>query len=446
LKTNGHKLIIGDQTLYDSTESFLEKTGPREAFKSDLFRDMMLQVAPMTSYRNATYLMNRMRRTDSGIIETTYRNCVEREGNSIQQCIEEKTAAAIDEKGLAVDGNNDVICKETGEKVTQGDFTSDTAHIEAEMVHAAAKRLKLEEGSYNPSDYECSGVNISADEVGVKRQTEIRPREEEKAQPKRVENTVIHVEMANISDDPNVASSSSYILNSSSVSGAFRLLLGFLCLNGLLGRTLVFFVDGAKNLNTAIAAMFVFANVKIILDWYHLRKKMEETLSLICNNRVYRNEMLQKIMPELWRGNVDATIAILKSIDMSMVKSEDKLNYLIGYLKRVRATIPNYMLRAALGLRNSSNRGEKSNDLIVANRQKHNGMSWSDDGSTRLASVSAVLYNNELDNWIKNGTLSLQLVERTTPKRPRRNRKRTDTAYSNTPVKTKKTTRTATAA
>jgi hypothetical protein len=437
--------MIGNQTSYDSTESFLEKTGPREAFKSDQFRDIMLQFAPIMSYRNATRLLNRIRRTDSGIIETTFRNCVEREGDSIQRCMEEKTVAAIDDEGLVVDKENVVTWKETGKKISQDDFIYTPSLIDAEMVHAAAKRLKLKEGSYNPSDYEQSGVNISSDEVGVKRQTESRPRQEGKAQPKRVENTVIQIEMANETDDPNVNSSSSYILNSLTVSSGFRLLFGFLCLHGLLNKNLVFFVDGARNLNTAIANMFIFAGVKIILDWYHLREKMEETLSMICNNTVYRNEMLQKIMPELWRGNVDRAIAILNSIDMSMVKNEDKLNYLMGFLERVRATIPNYMLRAALGLRNSSNRGEKSNDLIVANRQKHNGMSWSDDGSTTLASVSAVLYNNELDNWIKNGTLSLHLVERTTPKRPRRNRKRTDTAYANTPPRTKKT-KTATAA
>jgi hypothetical protein len=166
-----------------------------------------------------------------------------------------------------------------------------------------------------------------------------------------------------------------------------------------------------------------------------LRKKMEESLSLICNNRNYRNEMLQKIMPVLWRGDVDKAIAILRSIDMNMVKNQNSLNYLIGYLERVRETIPNYMLRAALGLRNSSNRGEKANDLIVSNRQKHNGMSWSDDGSTALASISAVQYNNELINWVSNGILSLKLVERTTQRRPRRNRKRTATAYTNNSAK-----------
>jgi hypothetical protein len=251
-----------------------------------------------------------------------------------------------------------------------------------------------------------------------------------------VQNTVIHVEMANETDDPKIASSSSYVLNSSSVLGAFRMLLGFLCANGLLGKTLVFFADGARNLNITIAAMFPFVNTKIILDWYHLRKKMEENLSLICNNRFYRNELLQKIMPMLWRGDVDETVATLKSIDMSMVKDKRKLEYLIGYFGRVRGIIPNYMLRAELGLRNSSNRGEKANDLIVSNRQKHNGMSWSNAASNALASASAVIYNDELDNWIANGTLSLKLVERSTPVRGKRNRKRTETAYAN-PVKRK---------
>jgi len=436
LDTNGHKLTIGNQIIYDSTESFFEKTGSREAFKSTLFRGLMLQIASVASYRNGADLLNRMRRTDSGISEMTFRNNVEREGLSVQRCIEEKISAAIDAEGLSVDGNNVATWNENGEKVSQDDFISKRVHIDADVVHAAAKKLKLEEGTYDPFDYELSGVNISSDEVGVKRQTEMRPREEEKVQAKRVENTVIHVEMAKETDDPKVASSISYILNSSSVSGAFRVLFGFLCLNGLLGKTLVFFADGAKNLNTTIAEMFDFANIKIILDWYHLRKKMEETLSLICNNRNYRNEMLQKIMPMLWRGNVNGAIALLQLIDMGMVKNDSSLNYLIGYLERVRATIPNYMLRAALGLRNSSNRGEKANDLIVSNRQKHNGMSWSDSGSITLASVSALQYNNELENWVSNGSISLKMVERTTPRRPQRNRKRTVTAYSNNkPVK-----------
>ena len=62
-------------------------------------------------------------------------------------------------------------------------------------------------------------------------------------------------------------------------------------------------------------------------------------------------------------------------------------------------------------------------------------MSWSDDGSPAMTSVSAILYNNELDIWVNTGTLSLRLVERTTPRRPKRNRKRAETAYANRPAR-----------
>jgi len=47
-----------------------------------------------------------------------------------------------------------------------------------------------------------------------------------------------------------------------------------------------------------------------------------------------------------------------------------------SYLKRNTPYIPCYAIRKELGLRNSSNIGEKMNGLVVSNRQKHNGMSW----------------------------------------------------------------------
>ncbi|RZB31096.1 MAG: hypothetical protein AEth_00779, partial [Candidatus Argoarchaeum ethanivorans] len=64
------------------------------------------------------------------------------------------------------------------------------------------------------------------------------------------------------------------------------------------------------------------------------------------------------------------------SIDPSNIKAEFRIVKLIEYLKRNKPRIPNYELRKRLGLRNSSNIGEKMNDLLVSNRQKDNGMSW----------------------------------------------------------------------
>ncbi|MBR1496321.1 MAG: hypothetical protein IJ617_01680, partial [Oscillospiraceae bacterium] len=70
-----------------------------------------------------------------------------------------------------------------------------------------------------------------------------------------------------------------------------------------------------------------------------------------------------------------------------------------------REHIPPYALRAELGLRNSSNRVEKANDLVVAQRQKHNGMSWSTSGSGALAQIAALIINDELHSWLNDGVI-----------------------------------------
>ena len=64
-------------------------------------------------------------------------------------------------------------------------------------------------------------------------------------------------------------------------------------------------------------------------------------------------------------------------------------------------------LRANLGLRNSSNPVEKANDLVVAGRQKHNGMAWSPEGSGALAALQMIYLNNQPDLWFHRKELYL---------------------------------------
>ena len=68
----------------------------------------------------------------------------------------------------------------------------------------------------------------------------------------------------------------------------------------------------------------------------------------------------------------------------------------MAYLDKNRGMIPVYAVRRELGLRNSSNRGEKANDVLVAARQKHHGMSWSKSGSVALASMTALKKNRPI--------------------------------------------------
>ncbi len=105
-----------------------------------------------------------------------------------------------------------------------------------------------------------------------------------------------------------------------------------------------------------------------------------------------------------------APIAYVQQLPADKIKDRSQLEKLINYSERHREEIPCYALRHALRLRNSSNRGEKANDLCVADRQKHRGMSWSPDGSVALTSTTTLGRNHELDRWCATGELSMQWV------------------------------------
>jgi len=92
--------------------------------------------------------------------------------------------------------------------------------------------------------------------------------------------------------------------------------------------------------------------------------------------RDLRNEILNKLKPLLWHGLTDKAIGFLLEIPEKDIKSAQSLEKLIAYLKRNRPYIPCYAARKELGLCNASAVGEKMNDLIVSERQKNNGMSW----------------------------------------------------------------------
>ena len=118
---------------------------------------------------------------------------------------------------------------------------------------------------------------------------------------------------------------------------------------------------------------------------------------------------MDNILPYLWIGKIDKAIEILNSINDGMIKSKANIDKLIGYFERNRGNIPCYALRKKLGLRNSSNKGEKANDLVVSDRQKHNGMSWSNSGSVALTTISALHINNEQGNWFESNKIVFRL-------------------------------------
>ena len=113
-----------------------------------------------------------------------------------------------------------------------------------------------------------------------------------------------------------------------------------------------------------------------------------------------RHEIRNALDRKLWAGNVNDAVIYLKNLDHKFIKNTQHLEDAIEYLERKQPYIPCYALMSSLDYRNSSNPVEKANNLLVAERQKNNGMSWLYNGSGALAVISALLYNRELRSWL----------------------------------------------
>ena len=131
---------------------------------------------------------------------------------------------------------------------------------------------------------------------------------------------------------------------------------------------------------------------------------------MALRGRVIRNQILKKLMPLLWFGLVDRAISLLNKIDNSSIKDTDKIEKLIAYFERNKSIIPCYAVRKELGLCNSSAIGEKMNDLVVSERQKNNGMSWSKEGSVALATITSLKRNKEYKQWFEKKEIEFKMV------------------------------------
>lgn len=370
----------------------------REYYRTEGFNELSLSLAVDMSYRKVTTFLNRVRwENKSGTPMRTLAHVVETEGQQAQEALNNFAEDVLNQQQFDLEGT-----PEEGSKHPIGlppnEVSLPTKHIEKAIEqynHDKSERFRIDAMSATGQLYENPEVtvNVSIDDVGVKKQkeTERSPEKSRKEKREYVHNTIAHVEKKD----------RRYVLNGTSTPNVLKLVIAFLLYNQLIGGNhLQFFVDGARSLQSCVLSMFKWLpHVRIILDWYHLKKKCEYELSLVLKGAKIRNTILEQLLPLLWLGKLDAAIAFLQQIRPEYLKSGQSVDRLIGYFERNRNNIPCYALRKQLGLRNSSNKGEKANDLCVADRQKHNGMSWSKTGSVALATVTALHLNNEQGLW-----------------------------------------------
>ena len=243
-------------------------------------------------------------------------------------------------------------------------------------------------------------VIICLDEIGVDHQRELRRKNGKEPEGKaksseRVETTSIHIQ----------AGGNIYRMTAPNMKDAVKLSLAFLLEHGLKdGANLLFFFDGARNIRAAIDKYFAFYPHTAYIDWYHVRKKVREhSSSAFSGSFEEKRKIVDGICERLWAGNVDEAFNYIDG--QTCVRSEKGVAKLKGYLERKKPFLYCFALRKQLGYRNASSPVEKTNDLAVAQRQKHNGMSWGYQGSRSLASITTLRLNGEFDEWIHTGTI-----------------------------------------
>ena len=378
---------------------------PKERVLSLSFLEAASCVCTKASYRDAADILNRfLGRTDINTIKLrTLSDSMGRIGSEISKRLSDVTAHILsvygfdDESGLPLE--DAVLSSNITTAAIPQSVEPDKAEIDA--VIAAVNDCREEKIPFSASEIKTESVPgecvyVSIDDIGVKHQKDSR-KEGSVRDYKYVENTVAHIQYGG----------ETYILTGIGMRNVFKSILAFLLVNNLLSRELVFLTDGAQDIRSHIQSVFQFHPYIVILDWFHLKKRCQEWLSMAIRGKDRRNAILEKALRYLWVGDTAGASGYLSSLDPADIRNRKWIDDLLGYFQKKGDAITCYALRAKLGLRNSSNPVEKANDLIVAQRQKHNGMAWSPHGSGALAALQMIYLNHQSDLWFHQKELRL---------------------------------------
>ena len=155
---------------------------------------------------------------------------------------------------------------------------------------------------------------------------------------------------------------------------------------------LVAITDGARSIAKGLKTAFG-PGLVMILDWYHLVKKLRSLMSMIAWDREQKSQHLRYIVSKLWLGKTEAVLEYLRT--EVEPRREDKWKELIGYLTKHQAEIVDYNRRSRAGKVIGSGRMEKGVDLVIGRRQKKKGMSWRAQGSRSLGILKVAELNGD---------------------------------------------------
>ena len=359
-----------------------------------------------------------------------------------------KTQNILEKEGFTHEGVPTAVCPvvDKSQHYIYGHASEDAVSAALKLVQGNMRKNNIGENMIeeagqraNAQDFEQShdSINVCVDEVEVKKQKETRQKKTKgqpcegvgSTEPNKTENDGSHnsqspggcngdqglssdaVGTSTVHTRPKVQNSVARIehaghgitLTGRSIFDVLLYVMAFIINNNLCMKKLLFFVDGQRSLHSSVLNMFSWYSGKsVVLDWYHLVEKIKEDLSAALKGRHIRNKHLKPIVRFLWYGLFDRAIQYVGDIPELDIRDSTALDRLIRYFERNRSCIPFYALRKKLGLQISSNRVECANNLVTSTRQKKCGMSWSKEGSHALTSLTAVVRNGHVRDWVEN--------------------------------------------
>jgi hypothetical protein len=139
--------------------------------------------------------------------------------------------------------------------------------------------------------------------------------------------------------------------------------------------------DGAKDIRNLLMTIFGVLIV-IILDWYHLCKKVREFMSMIARNQQEKAEHLEFLLHHLWHAQTQEVLDYLNT--KVKAKNEEKLQKLIGYIEKHQEEIIDYDRRKKAG-KKVGLEPEEDNDVDgIDNQSFSNGEAVKKAGSERV--------------------------------------------------------------
>jgi hypothetical protein len=149
--------------------------------------------------------------------------------------------------------------------------------------------------------------------------------------------------------------------------------------------------DGARSIRADLTSVFG-SQVTVILDWYHLEKRVYQHLSQCAHAKTEREAWEHTLLGFLWQGQVTDALGFVEGLS---VRTPNARTELVGYLEKHASEIIDYGRRKESGKPIGSGRMEKAVDQVIGMRQKKKGMSWTAKGSRALAALKMAELNGQ---------------------------------------------------